>query len=63
MALVSIDQLMGRAFHISSYQRGYRWTEVEVKALLDDLWEFARRRPDNNEFYCLQPIVLKEIQL
>ena len=51
---------MGRAFHIPSYQRGYRWTEVEVKALLDDLWEFAQRRPDNNEFYCLQPIVLKE---
>ena len=51
---------MGRAFHIPSYQRGYRWTEVEVKALLDDLWEFAQRRPSPNEFYCLQPIVLQE---
>ena len=51
---------MGRAFHIPSYQRGYRWTEVEVKALLDDLWEFAQREPSNNEFYCLQPIVLQE---
>lgn len=51
---------MGRAFHIPSYQRGYRWTEVEVKALLDDLWEFAKRRPSPNEFYCLQPIVLQE---
>ena len=60
MALVSVDELMGRAFHIPSYQRAYRWTEVEVKALLDDLWEFARREPSHNEFYCLQPIVLKE---
>lgn len=51
---------MGRAFHIPSYQRGYRWTEVEVKALLDDLWEFAQRTTRKNEFYCLQPIVLKE---
>lgn len=63
MALVSVDELMGRAFHIPCYQRAYRWTEVEVKALLDDLWEFAQRRPSPNEFYCLQPIVLKEIQL
>lgn len=60
MALVSVDELMGRAFHIPSYQRGYRWTEVEVKALLDDLWEFAQRTTRKNEFYCLQPIVLKE---
>ena len=63
MALVSVDGLMGRAFHIPSYQRAYRWTEVEVKALLDDLWEFAQRRPSKNEFYCLQSIVLKENQL
>ena len=54
---------MGRAFHIPSYQRAYRWTEVEVKALLDDLCEFAQRRPSNHEFYRLQPIVLKEGQL
>ena len=37
--------------------------EVDVQALLDDLWEFAQREPSNHEFYCLQPIVLKEIQL
>ncbi len=54
---------MGRAFHIPSYQRGYRWTEVEVKALLDDLWEFAQREPNKHEFYCLQPIVLQKGQL
>lgn len=58
MALRSLDELMGHRFHIPSYQRGYRWTEVEVKALLDDLWEFHRQEPSKNEFYCLQPIVL-----
>ena len=63
MSLVSVDELMGRAFHIPSYQRGYRWTEVEVKALLDDLWEFAQREPNKHELYCLQPIVLQKGQL
>lgn len=58
MALVSIDELMGRSFHIPSYQRGYRWGRVEVEALLDDLKEFLDSDPGKNEFYCLQPIVL-----
>ena len=40
MAITSIDQLMGRAFFVPSYQRGYRWGRQEVEALLNDLWEF-----------------------
>ena len=58
MALVSIDELMGRSFNIPSYQRGYRWGWVEVEALLDDLKEFYLSNPERDEFYCLQPIVL-----
>lgn len=58
MALVSIDELMGRSFHIPSYQRGYRWGNVEVEALLNDLKEFYSSNPERDEFYCLQPIVL-----
>lgn len=58
MALVSIDELMGRSFHIPSYQRGYRWGKVEVEALLNDLKEFYLSNPKTDEFYCLQPIVL-----
>ena len=58
MALVSIDELMGRSFHIPSYQRGYRWGKVEVEAFLNDLKEFYLSNPKTNEFYCLQPIVL-----
>lgn len=39
-------------FEIPTYQRGYRWTEVEVERLLDDIYE------NGSNPYCLQPIVL-----
>lgn len=42
-------------FYVSAYQRGYRWKE-EVQKLLDDINEIAE-----NENYCLQPIVVKNI--
>ena len=72
MAITSIDKLMGRAFFVPSYQRGYRWGRQEVEALLNDLWEFylqTKEKKDEEErenlleenknvFYCLQPIVL-----
>ena len=61
-----IDELIDYSFVIPSYQRGYRWSAVEVKALLDDLNQFRQRhkRASNEErdqlgdFYCLQPIVV-----
>jgi hypothetical protein len=40
MAITSIDKLMGRAFFVPSYQRGYRWGRQGGEALLNDLWEF-----------------------
>jgi hypothetical protein len=40
-------------FFVPAYQRGYRWTEYDVKSLLDDVWE-SRGEP-----YNLQPIVVK----
>ena len=59
MAITSIDKLMGRAFFVPSYQRGYRWGRQEVEALLNDLWEFYLQTDgEKNTFYCLQPIVL-----
>ena len=67
MAITSIDKLMGRAFFVPSYQRGYRWGRQEVEALLNDLWEFylqtngkknLQTDGEKNTFYCLQPIVL-----
>lgn len=60
MALVSIDELMGRHFRIPCYQRGYRWGRLEIEALLNDLWDFATSDPKKTEFYCLQPIVLRQ---
>jgi hypothetical protein len=47
-------------FFIAAYQRGYRWSPLQVTQLLDDLREFTKRRnPQPDEFYCLQPLVLK----
>ncbi|MFD0764470.1 DUF262 domain-containing protein [Mucilaginibacter lutimaris] len=52
--------LFGKTFNVPSYQRGYRWTKIEVNELLNDLYEFLRNK-QNGRFYCLQPIVLKKI--
>lgn len=41
-------------FIIPAYQRGYRWTEREVRRLLDDIYAVKE-----GERYCLQPIVVK----
>lgn len=46
---------------IPSYQRGYRWTELHVKALLEDIDDFLRNQAIPGairESYCLQPIVV-----
>lgn len=50
-------------FYIPDYQRGYKWTRVEVLKLLNDIWEFKlnHKAEDDSDFYCLQPIVVKPI--
>src|SRR6476620_2642235 len=40
-------------FFVPAYQRGYRWTEQEVRQLLDDI------RESNGGTYYLQPVVVK----
>ncbi|MGB4335781.1 MAG: DUF262 domain-containing protein [Chromatiaceae bacterium] len=57
---VSKEQNQGLTgtFFIPAYQRGYRWTKIEVRKLLDDLKEGAISRRD--EYYSLQPIVVKQ---
>ena len=57
--LKSAGELLGKNFFIPSYQRGYRWTGQQVKDLLEDIEEF-RKKSDDNGFYCLQPLVVKE---
>ncbi|MCQ2352467.1 MAG: DUF262 domain-containing protein [Victivallaceae bacterium] len=59
LKLVSVQELLEKQFSIPSYQRGYRWTEQQVKDLLNDIEEFIKSAPKANDFYCLQPLVVK----
>ena len=66
IALRSVNELRvddsgdGLCFFIPDYQRGFRWSPLQVKQLLDDVREFTQRRnPQPEEFYCLQPLVIK----
>lgn len=62
----SLKELDKMQFFMPSYQRGYRWTEEEVCALLDDLNEYEDNIKSgnacNSKFYCLQPLVVKKNQ-
>lgn len=61
ISLKTINDLLELNFFIPSYQRGYRWTEQQVKDLLNDIWEFTNKpNKQSGEFYCLQPIVVKK---
>ena len=47
-------------YYIANYQRGYRWSPLQVTQLLGDIFEFTERKnPQPDQFYCLQPLVLK----
>lgn len=62
--LRSVNELLGMKFYIPSYQRGYRWTEQQVKDLLNDINEFKpEKNKDTNEetWYCLQPLVVRRM--
>ncbi len=60
--LKSVGELLGLSFYIPNYQRGYRWTEVQVRDLLNDIDTFitGKRNGQSSEYYCLQPLVVKE---
>jgi len=45
-------------FFVPKYQRGYRWTDSQVKMLLSDLWENCNQ--ETKKEYCLQPIVVRK---
>lgn len=59
-----VSDILGMKFFIPSYQRGYRWSEQQVKDLLNDVNEF---RPVTNintnekTWYCLQPLVVRKM--
>ncbi len=52
LELKLVGDLSGQ-FRVPRYQRGYRWGDIEVSRLLDDIWE------SQGEPYSLQPVVVK----
>lgn len=61
IALKSIRELLEMKFFVPSYQRGYRWTEQQVTDLLKDIRDFSKKKSDEYEFYCLQPLVVRQM--
>ncbi|MFD2657933.1 DUF262 domain-containing protein [Gracilibacillus thailandensis] len=58
----SIGEIMKEGVHfwIPGYQRGYRWTSLQITELLEDIWEFHSMDPKKDDVYWLQPIVVKK---
>ncbi len=62
LSLRTINDLLAEQFHIPAYQRGYRWTSRQVEDLLNDVLEFSEKEMKSaKEFYCLQPVVVREV--
>lgn len=63
LVLKPITELLNESFFIPSYQRGYRWTKRQVTELLNDIKEFQKQSEagPKEAFYCLQPIVVKQL--
>ena len=59
VTMKSIDELFGKSFFVPSYQRGYRWTETQIRELLEDLYDFASSKRESGDYYCLQPVIVK----
>lgn len=59
--LKAIGELKGFNFFVPSYQRGYRWVaQKEIRQLLKDILDFTLSKENTKgNFYCLQPIVVK----
>lgn len=58
--LITVAELSTKKhFWVPAYQRGYRWGEIEVKGLLNDLWGHIQVSNTSPDDYCLQPVVVK----
>ena len=47
-------------YFIPEYQRGYKWDENNINALLNDIAEFLEDKNNDKKFYCMQPIIVLE---
>ena len=52
--LIKEQEQNGKKFLVPSYQRGYRWQQVNVSDLLNDLCEFIH---SDKTVYSLQPLL------
>lgn len=62
--LYSVSDLLKKKFYIPCYQRGYRWTEQQVRELLNDINDFdltTDKVTGKKNWYCLQPLVVKDL--
>jgi len=61
LELKPINDLLELSFYIPAYQRGYRWSQRQVTELLNDVYEFClNKNRSEQDFYCLQPVVVKK---
>ncbi|WP_346664922.1 DUF262 domain-containing protein [uncultured Mailhella sp.] len=61
-AVLSLEEaLKNKTFLVKSYQRGYRWTDTHVDALLQDIADFAKSGKEH-ESYFLQPVIVKSLK-
>lgn len=56
--IVPVAELLEKTFVIPSFQRGYRWDDAQITALLEDLDEFQAKSRGKDAYYCLQPVVV-----
>lgn len=59
-SIKSVAQLTEYTFYVPAYQRGYRWTALEVRDLLQDIYDFSLSSSSSTTWYCLQPLVVRK---
>lgn len=61
--LLAIPELCNKNFFIPDYQRGYRWGDIQIRQMLEDIYSFIYDKNAAGNFYCLQPVVVKKMTL
>lgn len=61
LKLLAIPELCNKNFFIPDYQRGYRWGEIQIRQMLEDIYSFIYDKNAAGGFYCLQPVVVKKM--
>lgn len=58
LPLKALKDLKGLIFSIPFQQRGYKWTQNNVKELLCDIKDFIECKNTSKRVYCLQPLAV-----